>query len=50
MNVNQSLAQKGDVFEKHKKEFKEIYVPLEILDKKKAELNGVITQNMGAFS
>lgn len=41
--VFQGTAQKGEVFEKHKSEFKTIYVQLEVLDKKKAELNGVIT-------
>jgi len=37
MLVNSSQADKGTVFEKHSNEFKQIYAPLEELDKKRAE-------------
>jgi hypothetical protein len=50
ITVHQGHGEKGTVYEKHKNEFKQIYIPLEVLDKKRAELNGVINQNMGPFS
>jgi hypothetical protein len=37
MLVNSSQADKGTVFDKHINEFKQIYAPLEELDKKRAE-------------
>ena len=50
MAVNSSMLEKGTVFEKHTNEFKQIYAPIEILDKKKAEEMNTITQNMGPFT
>ena len=50
MAVNASQAEKGTVFEKHVNEFRQIYAPLESLDKQKAEVMNTITQNMGPFT
>lgn len=48
--VNQSQAQKGTIFEKHKVEFKTILAQHEVQDKKIAEMNQVIASTIGAFT
>jgi hypothetical protein len=50
MLVHSSQREKGAVFEKLLNEFKQTYAPLEDLEKKKAEVQNTITQNMGPFS
>jgi hypothetical protein len=50
MLVNTSQKNKGEVFESHKKEFREIFVQLEVLDKQRVEINANINSNIGPFS
>jgi hypothetical protein len=38
------------VFEKHKNEFKQILSKLEVVNKRRAELNSQISSNIGAFA
>lgn len=50
MSVNSSQAEKGTMFEKHIKIFRDIYAPLSELEAKRAEVQQSITANIGAFS
>ena len=50
MLVNAGQADKGTIFDKNISEFRSIYTEIETLEKKRAETQGVITANMGAFS
>lgn len=50
MLVNAGQADKGTIFNKNIDEFRAIYSEIETLEKKRAETQGVITSNMGAFS
>lgn len=49
MLVNASMADKGTIFDKNVAEFRSIYTEIETLEKKRAETQGVVTSNMGAF-
>ena len=50
MLVHTSQKNKGEVFEKHRKEFQEIFGPLETLEKQRVEVNATITTNIGPFA
>jgi hypothetical protein len=50
MSVNTSQAEKGTIFEKHIKAFREIYQPITELEAKRNEVQAGITANIGAFS
>ncbi len=47
--VNQSAKQKGEVFEKHKTEYKAIFEQMQPLEKQRVETNGQISQLIGEF-
>ena len=50
MGVHQSQKSKGEVYEGFKKDFKDIFTQLEVLDKQRVEVNGNIEANIGPFS
>jgi len=50
MAVHLLSKNKVDVYESQKKEFKEIFTQLEVLDKQRVEINSTISANIGAFS
>lgn len=50
MLVNSGQKNKGEVFEKHKSEFKQIFDQLQPLEKKRAEINKTISDNIGQFA
>lgn len=50
MAVNSGVKSKGEIFQKHQAEFREIFTQAEILEKKRIELNHQIAQNIGQFS
>lgn len=50
MGVHQSQRSKGEVYEAFKKEFKDLFIQLEISDKQKVEVNANIEASIGPFS
>lgn len=48
--VNSAQKNKGDVFEKHKAEFREVFSQMEPLEKQRLEANASIQTNIGPFS